>query len=132
MARISRRYPTVAELLKDATVLSSAIAEEEADLPNLQQPRERLDEKLNRLRELLVQVNALQAQKQGLVQEMHTLQEDAAKLVSFLELGVKQRYGNRSEALLKFRVKPFRRQKISRRPPEAPGGVPEVSDAGQE
>jgi hypothetical protein len=132
MARISRRYPTVAELLKDGSVLSSAISEEEADLPNLQQPRERLDEKLNRLRELLVQVNALQAQKQGLVQEMHILQEDAAKLMSFLELGVKQRYGNRSEALLKFRVKPFRRQKISRRPPETPGGVPEVSDAGQE
>ncbi|HSN86435.1 MAG TPA: hypothetical protein VL025_06735 [Thermoanaerobaculia bacterium] len=132
MARISRRFPTVAELLKDGTVLSTAIAEEGSDLPNLQQPRERLDGKLERLRELLNKVDALQAQKQELVQEMHGLQEEAAKLVSFLELGVKQRYGNRSEKLLRFGVKPFRRQRTSRKPPEASGASPEVSGARQE
>lgn len=131
MARISRRYPTVAELLKDATVLSSAIAEEEADLPNLQYPRERLDQKLERIRELLNKVDALRAQKQELVQELHGLQDDSAKLMSFLELGVKQRYGDRSEKLVRFGVKPFRGLKRGRKPRGASKAAPEASVTAQ-
>lgn len=127
MARISRRYPTLAALLKDGNLLATAISEEGDDLPNLQDPRVRLQEKLSRLHELLVRVDALQAEKQGLVQEMHGLQEDAARLMTFLDLGVKSRYGNKSEALARFGLKPFRRRKASPQQPETSSAPPQAS-----
>jgi hypothetical protein len=78
------------------------------------------------------QVDALQAQKQILVHEMHGIQDEAGKLMSFLHLGVKNRYGNRSEMLAKFGLQPFRGLKRSRQRPEASGAAPGSSGAAPE
>lgn len=132
MARISRRYPTLAALLKDGTLLAAALSEDGDNFSHLQSPRERLEDRLERLRGLMRQVDALQAQKQGLVHEMHGLQDEAAKLMSFLHLGVKNHYGERSEQLAKFGLKPFRGLKRPRRQPQASGEAPGSSGAAPE
>jgi uncharacterized coiled-coil DUF342 family protein len=119
----------VGDLLKDATVLTRTIAEEGDDLLNLQLSREQLDERLQRIRALLNKIDALRAEKQELVQELHGLQDESGKLMSLLELGLKEHFGNRSEKLLKFGVKPFHRKKVSREKPKDSGAAPEVSGA---
>lgn len=127
MARISRRFPTLAVLLKEGNRLVGAVAEEGDDLRDLQVWQERLAQNLARLQDASVQVAALQAQKQTLVQEMLGLQEDSARLMSVLHLGVKNHYGTRSEKLVKFGLQPFRRRKKSSRLPDNSEGAPESS-----
>ena len=124
MPRISRRNPTVADLLKDGNLIVAAIAENREDLPDLQPARANLESKLELIEELAVQARALQAKKQAMIQQINGLQDDAAKLIFFLHTGVKQRYGTRSETLAKFGLQPFRG---GRR--RSPSGMPDFSYA---
>lgn len=111
MSRISRRYPTVADLLKEGSLLSSAIQEYGEEIPELLPSNDRLADKLDKIRELLIEAAALQARKQETVKQLNLLQEEAARLMTHLHSGIKQHYGIRSEALAGFGMKPFRGQK---------------------
>lgn len=108
MPRISRRNPTVADLLKDGDLIVTAISESREDLPDLQTSRVNLETKLELIRDLDAQALALQAQKQEITQQINRLQDDAAKLISFLHTCVKHRYGSRNEILTRFGLQPFR------------------------
>jgi hypothetical protein len=44
---------------------------------------------------------------------------------------VKNRYGTRSEKLVKFGLQPFRRRKKSSQGPDNSEGAPEISDAAE-
>jgi chromosome segregation ATPase len=105
---ISRRYPKVADLLKEGNLLSSAIQEFGEEIPELLPPRDRLADKLQQIKDLLVETAALQAKKQEAVQKLNLLQEETARLMTHLQSGIKQHYGTTSEALSGFGMKPFR------------------------
>lgn len=125
MPRISRRNPTAADLLHDGTLIASAVLENRDDLPNLQDTRADLEAKLALIRDLDQQALTLQAKKQAIVKQINGLQDEAAKLISFLHTGVKHRYGNRNEILTKFGLQPFRGVRRRSRT-----GAPAPADAG--
>lgn len=108
MSRISRRYPTIADLLVAGTHLTRAIEEKSEELSELLPSRDRLTDKLNMIRELSTQAAALQARKQEMVQQIAVLQDEASKLMTHLHSGLKQHYGTRSEMLVNFGMQPFR------------------------
>lgn len=108
MSRISRRYPTVADLLKEGMILTRAIEEKNEELSELLPSRDRLSDKLDKIKQLASQAAALQARKQEMVRQMNLLQEEASRLMTHLHSGLKQHYGIRSEALTGFGMQPFR------------------------
>lgn len=130
MSRISRRYPTVADLLTSGSRLASAIEEKSEELSELQPSRDRLSDKLTKIRELSTQAAALQARKQETVQQIGLLQEEASRLMTHLHSGLKQHYGTRSEMLVNFGVQPFRAARRSSRNANRPS--PAVESAADD
>ena len=53
------------------------------------------------------------------------LLEEGLKLATFLRVGVRQHYGNRSEKLVEFGFQPFRSRRVP--PPPEPPPSPEVT-----
>jgi hypothetical protein len=133
--RISRRNPNQADLLKDGHLIVNAVASCSEDLPSLQPQREKLETKLNLIKELQLEALALQAKKQQITQEIYGLHDDCAKLIFLLHTGVKEHYGTRSEMLTQFGMLPFRGRPRRRSQPEAsasPQAESVVPEAPQE
>jgi hypothetical protein len=83
------------------------------DYPHLEGHRLKLDEMTERANTLLTRRNALDAEKQAVTTELQTLLEEGRKVATFLRLGMKEIYGNRSEKLIEFGIRPFRRRSRS-------------------
>lgn len=96
--------------------LAGSMAANSADLPHLEAHRTRLAELLKQAQELSLQQAALTASKQDVSKQLVALFGEGRKVATFLRVGVRQHYGNRSEKLLEFKLKPFRSR---RRKPEA-------------
>jgi hypothetical protein len=78
------------------------------ELPHLEIPRSRLDGLLEQVNDLTAQQASLTAAKQEVSQRLAKLMREGETLRVFLDAGVKQHYGNRSEKLVEFGMKPFR------------------------
>ena len=83
------------------------------DYPNLEGHCVRLKEMTERAHALVVKRNALDAEKQAVTSELQTLLEEGRKLATFLRLGMRQSYGNDSEKLVEFGIRPRRRRSRS-------------------
>ena len=87
------------------------------DFPHLEAQRQELEAILTEVREVSAQQTALTAAKQERTKRLQTLLVEGRKLATFLRNGIRQRYGDRSEKLVEFDLKPFRGRV---RPPAEP------------
>jgi hypothetical protein len=92
-------------------LLPALIANSE-DIPYLEAPRLRLESITTEAGDLLTQQAALSASKQDVSKRLQALIAEGRQLAAFLRVGVKQRYGTRSEKLTAFHLQPFRGRKI--------------------
>jgi hypothetical protein len=67
-----------------------------------------LEQKAARMRFLSVEQAALTASKQLITQEMQRLFREGQTLLDFVQTGVRQHYGLRSDKLVEFGLRPFR------------------------
>ncbi|HYO14264.1 MAG TPA: hypothetical protein VE685_13795 [Thermoanaerobaculia bacterium] len=91
---------------------------------HLEEQRNRLQQLLERARQLATEQDLHTAAKQEASKELEVILADGRKLATFLRNGVKERFGNRSEKLVEFGVQPFRRRRRETADtefPETPG-----------
>jgi hypothetical protein len=97
-------------------LLSTSLAANSKDLPHLEGHRVELADTLAKTEDLTTQIAALTASKQEASKQLEVLMVDGRKLATYLRVGVKQNYGNRSEKLVEFGLQPLRRKKTEPAP----------------
>jgi hypothetical protein len=85
-----------------------ALAANIEEFPHLSEPLARLSEMLDVLKNFMAEQARLTAQRQEVSKQIAELSNQALKLMTFLDAGVKQHYGNRSEKLTAYGLQPFR------------------------
>ena len=121
------KIPAVVQ--KELELRSQALAANIAEIPHLEVPRQMVNATLAEMKSLTAQQASLTAAKQGVTKRLAALSVEAQKLLTFVDVGVRQHYGNRSEKLVEFGQQPFRSQpriklvEVSAKP-EAPRPVP--------
>jgi len=115
-------YQTYAVTRKKLELRSKALAANIEQIPHLEAPLARLDVLLALLKDLTAQQASLTASRQEVSKQIAELNDEAQKLMTFLDVGVKQHYGNRSEKLVEFGQQPFRSKPRIRR--VGPDGKP--------
>ena len=115
-------YQTYAVTRKKLELRSKALAANIEQIPYLEAPLARLDVLLALLKDLTAQQASLTASRQEVSKQIAELNDEAQKLMTFLDVGVKQHYGNRSEKLVEFGQQPFRSKPRIRR--VGPDGKP--------
>jgi len=88
----------------------NALASNSAELPHMDVPRQKVEAVLTELRDLTAQQASLTAAKQEISKRLTELNTDGLRLLTFVDAGVRQQYGNRSEKLVEFGQQPFRSQ----------------------
>jgi predicted transcriptional regulator len=101
---------TYAVTQKKIDLRKTAITANSAELPHLELPRIRLDAINTELKDLTAQQASLTAGKQEVSKRIADLVQAARKLLTFVDVVVKQQYGSRAEKLVEFGVQPFRSQ----------------------
>jgi predicted transcriptional regulator len=101
---------THADTRKKIDLRNKALATNSQELPFLEQHRVRLDAINTELKDLSAQQASLTAGKQEVSKRIADLVQAARKLLTFVDVGVKEHYGNRAEKLVEFGVQPFRSQ----------------------
>jgi hypothetical protein len=76
--------------------------------PHLKKRRAKLAAMYKRLVNLRAEQAALAAAKQKVSQEIQTTLEEGRVTATFLRAGLRDHFGNRSERLIEFGVRPFR------------------------
>jgi hypothetical protein len=97
-----------AEDQKKMQLRNEAVAANAVDLPHLEMKRPRLNDVLNEVRSLTTEQASMKARKQEVSQRLARLMKEGNALVAFIDVGVKQHYGNRAEKLAEFGLQPFR------------------------
>jgi hypothetical protein len=101
---------TYAVIQKGLELRSKALAANSVELPQMEIPRGKLDGLLGEVKDLTAQQASLTAAKQEASKRLAELMRDGEALRGFLDAGVKEHYGNRSEKLVEFGLQPFRPQ----------------------
>jgi hypothetical protein len=94
---------------------SKALAANIEEIRHLKEPLARLDALLVLLRELTAEQARLTALRQEVSKQIADLTDEAQKLMTFLDVGIRQHYGNRSEKLVEYGLRPFRSKPRARR-----------------
>jgi hypothetical protein len=121
-----QRYPVIQQKLE---LRSKALAANIEETPHLVAPLAKLDSLLALLKELTAEQARLTAARQEISKRIAELMEDAQRLMTFVDLGVKQHYGNRSEKLVEYGLQPFRSKPRIRR--VGPDGKPLKGQAAE-
>lgn len=112
------RNPTsLADYLQDWEVLLAAVDQNLDDLPQLQIARNKLEGMLEQARILVPQQAAQAAAKQSTSQQLEAVLTNGRKVATVIRFTVKEHYGNRSEKLTEFSMRPFRSRTV---PPTLP------------
>lgn len=120
-------YQKYAVVRQKVAFKAKALAPSIEELPHLKPGLARLDEIHVLLNELTAEQARLTASRQEVSKRIAELMDEAQKLMTFVDLGIKERYGNRSEKLVEFGLKPFRGKPRVRR--AGPDGKPEKKKA---
>jgi hypothetical protein len=117
-----KKSQSYGDTLKEWELITEACTVNEVDLHNLTEQRDQLEALLDQAKAVLAQQAAFTASRQDRSIRLLAMLEDGRKLASFLRAGIKQRYGNRSEKLAEFGVRPLRprRSSPSTQPPPGP------------
>ena len=106
---------------KTWTTVSGSVAANAADLPQAAIPLAALDKIIAEVDQIFIDQAAFRASKQVTSQRLLSLFEQGDKLATVLKVIVKQHYGNGSDKLVEFGVKPLRtRPKATVVPPTTP------------
>jgi hypothetical protein len=114
-----QRYAVVQHKLELRTKALAANIEE---TPHLAGPLAKLDALLALLKQLTAEQARLTAARQEVSKRIATLIDEAQKQLTFVDLGVKAHYGNRSEKIVEYGLQPFRSKPRIRR--VGPDGEP--------
>ncbi len=101
---------TFAVTQKNLELRSAALAANSADLPHMEVPRQKVDAMLTELKDLTTQQASLTASKQDVSKRLAELNNEGQKMITFVDVGVRQHYGTQSEKLVEFGQQPFRPQ----------------------
>ena len=115
--------------VSDWDKLTHSVTEETTgDAPELKVLHEKLQAFLTEFQQLSQKQAFHAARKQEATRRMNVILEEGRQTASTLKAGLKLRLGNRSEELIKFGIKPFRRRKGQKKT-EAPADAeaPQVS-----
>lgn len=107
-----QRYAVVHQKLE---LKIKALAANIEEIRHLKEPLARLEEMLTLLKELTAEQARLTASRQEVSKRIEDLTDKAQKLMTFLDVGVKEHYGNRSEKLVAYGLQPFRSKPRIRR-----------------
>lgn len=105
MARQNR-----AVVQKKLELRSKALAANSNELPHLEVPVGKFEVLLGQVKELTAEQASLTAQKQEVSKRLSEVLREVQFLSTFLDAGIRQHYGNRSEKLVEFGLRPFRSQ----------------------
>jgi hypothetical protein len=114
-----QRYTVIQQKLE---LRSKALAANIEETPHLMTPLAKLDALLALLKELTAEQARLTAARQEISKRIAEIMEQAKRLMTFVDLGVKQHYGNRSEKLIEYGLQPLRSKPRIRR--VGPDGKP--------
>jgi hypothetical protein len=101
---------TSAVVRKKLELRTKALAANSAELSHLEVPRQQAVAVLTELKDLAAQQASLTAAKQEVSKRLGVLNDEGQKLLTFMDVGVRQHYGTRSEKLVEFGQQPFRSQ----------------------
>lgn len=101
-------YQTYAVILHKLELRVKSLAANIEEFPHLKEPLARLGEMLEVLKSLIAEQARLTAQRQEVSKQVAEMSSQAQKLMTFLDAGVKQHYGHRSERLTEYGLQPFR------------------------
>ena len=114
--------------LKEWDELATAAVANAADLPQAEIARTGLVKLRDEMRELVIQRNLHQANKQQVSQRIAKIHEEGAKLATVIRVIAKQHYGNRNDKLVEFGIAPFRgrarKAAPTTQPPTPTGPIP--------
>lgn len=114
-------FTRYADHFRDWQELATSLEQNEAILPHLTLPRQKLEGFLAEAREMANLQATHAARKQEASSRLATILDQGIKLATFLRAGVREHFGNRSEKLAEYRIQPFRgRYSAEAPPPESP------------
>ncbi len=120
---MARKLTTNGEFREEWRRLIPPLVANAADIPHLEAPRTELEAIDTEVEDLFAQQAALAAKKQEISKRLVFLIGNGRRLTTFLRVGVKQRYGIRSEKLAEFNLQPFRGRKAKLEPEVVTKGV---------
>lgn len=119
-----------AKVLRDWEVLLTKVDANKADLPFIEDYRTQLEAELNGAKETIEKQTAMQASFQNETRNLEKFLERGKALAVNIRAGVVTRYGNRSEKLIEFGMRPVRSR---RRPsPESSESKKNKKNEGKE
>lgn len=101
-------YQKYAVVFQKVELKTKALGANLEELPHLKPGTARLDELLVLLKDLTAEQARLTARRQEVSKQIEELVDEAQKLMTFLDIGVKQHYGKESEKLAEYGLQPFR------------------------
>ena len=126
---MNKSRKTYADVVTGWVSLTAGLTANSVNLPHLETHRQELLQLLAEAQALNAQQAAQTAAKQETTKELQVVLEEGLKLATFLRVGVRQHYGNRSEKLVEFGLQPFRGRRVP--PPPEPPPSPEVTAPGE-
>jgi hypothetical protein len=111
---------------------SKALEANKEELPQMEVTRQMVNTTLTEMKDLAARQASLTAAKQEVSKRLAERNNDAQKLLTFVDAGIRSHYGTRSEKLVEFGQQPFRSQPrvklvlvAEKGQPVKPGGIPE-------
>ncbi len=101
---------TSAVILQKLELRRTALDVNKEELPQMEIPLREVDVSLAEMKDLTAQQASLTAAKQDVSKRLEVVSSKAQKLMTFVDAGIRQHYGNRSEKLVEFGQQPFRSQ----------------------
>ena len=95
---------------KELELRRKALEANIAELPQLEVPLRKIDAVLTEMNGLSAQQASLTASKQGVTKRLREINLEGQRLLTFVDAGVREHYGTRSERLVEFGQQPFRSQ----------------------
>ena len=118
---MSSRHTRQSDVIKQWQSLVSALADNIGDLQHLSSRFVKLQGILGESISVLQEQATARASKQAASRRLEDLLSEGQKVATFLNVGVREHYGNRSEKLAEFHLQPLRgRRPLGRTEPEPP------------
>jgi hypothetical protein len=95
---------------KKLDLRSKALEANKEELPQMEVTRQTVNVMMTEMKDLIAKQASLTAAKQEVSQRLAELNNDAQKLLTFVDAGIRAHYGTRSEKLVEFGQQPFRSQ----------------------
>jgi len=118
---------------------SKALEANKEELPQMEVARQKVNTMLAELKGLSAEQASMTAAKQGVSKRLAARNKEAQMLLTFVDAGIREHYGTRSEKLVEFGQQPFRSQpriKLilvdEKGQPVTPAATPEESPAPPE